>query len=84
MSVSNKEDGMNITEETKLVDLLLEYPWLKKELQEIDGRFKLLESPLGHMLAKKATIGDMSSRSGIDADELIQKIDERIRNHTLE
>ena len=70
---------MEITKETKLSDLLVQYPWLKEELSKVNDKFKMLNTPMGKIMMGKATIAEMSKRSGMDADEIIQKISELIK-----
>ena len=65
---------MDITKETKLSDLFAVYPWLKDEMTNISDKFKLLNSPLGKAMLKKATISEMSEKSGMDADLIIAKL----------
>ena len=65
---------MNITRETKLADLLTEYPQLREKLPEINEKFKMLNSPIGKVMLKKATIDEMSKKSGMDVDKLIQEL----------
>ena len=65
---------MDITKETKLSDLFAVYPWLKDEMTNISDKFKLLNSPLGKAMLKKATISEMSKKSGMDADVIIAKL----------
>ena len=72
---------MNLTKDTKLKDILAAYPWLIDEAVKIDGRFKALRSPLGRLLIAKADIAEAGRRTGIDADTIIEKIEEMIRNH---
>lgn len=72
---------MNITKGTKLADLLAEYPWLKDEIAKVNDKFKMLNSPLGKVMAKKATIADMSEKSGMDADEIIKGLTDLISSH---
>ena len=47
---------MDITKETRLADLFAAYPWLKDEMTKISDKFKLLNSPLGKVMLKKATL----------------------------
>lgn len=68
--------SIKITGETRLADLLTAYPWLKEELPTINDRFKMLKTPIGKVMAKKATVADMSSRSGMNQDVLIKKLEE--------
>ena len=70
---------MEITKETKLSDLLGQYPWLKEELSKVNDKFKMLNTPMGKIMMGKATIAEMSKRSGIDADVIIGKVSELIK-----
>ena len=72
---------MEITKETKLSDLLGQYPWLKEELSKVNNKFKMLNTPMGKIMMGKATIAEMSKRSGMDADVIIGKISELIKAH---
>ncbi len=71
-----------ITAETKLSELIAQYPWLKEEMVKVNEKFKMLSSPVGKLMLGKATIAEMSKRSGMDADILISRINELITNHT--
>ncbi len=42
--------------ETKLAELLREYPWLREEIVKVNEKFSMLNSPLGKVMEKKATI----------------------------
>ena len=70
---------MEITKETKLSDLLGQYPWLKEELSKVNDKFKMLNTPMGKIMMGKATIAEMSKRSGMDADVIIGKVSELIK-----
>ena len=65
---------MEITKETKLSDLLGQYPWLKEELSKVNDKFKMLNTPMGKIMIGKATIAEMGKRSGMDSDVIIGKI----------
>ena len=73
---------MEITKETKLSDLIAQYPWLKEEMAKVNEKFKMLNSPVGKLMMGKATIAEMSKRSGMDADIIIRRINELISNHS--
>ena len=73
---------MNITRETKLAELLKEYPWLREEIAKVNDKFSMLNSLLGKIMEKKATIAEMSKKSGMDEDVLIEKLAELIRVHS--
>ncbi|MBQ3184679.1 MAG: DUF1858 domain-containing protein [Firmicutes bacterium] len=66
---------IKLTGETRLADLLTAYPWLKNELPNINAKFKMLHTPMGRVMAKKATIAEMSRRSGMDQALLIEKLE---------
>ena len=70
-----------ITAETRLSDLIAQYPWLKEEMAKVNEKFKMLNSPVGKLMMGKATIAEMSKRSGMDADIIISRINELITNH---
>ncbi|MBR0092409.1 MAG: DUF1858 domain-containing protein [Lachnospiraceae bacterium] len=72
---------MDITKETRLADLFAAYPWLKDEMTKISDKFKLLNSPLGKVMLKKATISEMSKKSGMDTDVIIEKLNGMIAEH---
>lgn len=72
---------MNITKETKLKELLTEYSWLKDEIVKVNDKFRMLNTPMGKIMLGKADIAEMSKKSGMDADTIISKLTELIRNH---
>ena len=67
-----------LTGSTKLSDILDAYPWLKAKLTQIYEKFKLLNSPLGSIMLKTATITEMSKRSEMREDILIEKLGDLI------
>ena len=73
---------MNITKDTKLSELLKEYPWLIDEVIKISDKAKVLKTPVGKMMIKKATIADVSSKTGLSTEEIIAKITEMIKEHS--
>ncbi len=72
---------MQITRDTRLLDLINRYPWLKDELPKINEKFKMLNTPMGKIMMGKATIVEMSKKSGMDADTLIRKLQQLIGSH---
>lgn len=72
---------MQITRDTRLLDLINPYPWLKDELPKINEKFKMLNTPMGKIMMGKATIVEMSKKSGMDADTLIRKLQQLIGSH---
>lgn len=72
---------MTITETTCLAELVRVYPWFMDEITRIDEKFRLLKTPLGKVMMKKATVAEMSKKSGMDTSTLIQKIETLIEEH---
>ena len=72
---------MEITKDTKLKDLISIYPWLKDEMAKVNAKFKMLNTPIGKVMLGKATITEMSKKSGIDADAIIDRISDLIKAH---
>ncbi|MBR2693032.1 MAG: DUF1858 domain-containing protein [Thermoguttaceae bacterium] len=72
---------MNITKDSKLTDLLAQYPWLKEELPRINEKFKMLNTPVGRIMLGKATVVEMSKKSGMNADEIIEGITGLVEAH---
>lgn len=74
-------NDMQITRDPRLLDLINQYPWLKDELPKINEKFKMLNTPMGKIMMGKATIVEMSKKSGMDADTLIRKLQQLIGSH---
>ncbi len=72
---------MNVTKDTKLKDIMQEYPWLLDELIKVEPKFKLAKTPVGKMLLKSATITDLSKRAGMPEDELIENLEKFVKEH---
>ena len=72
---------MNITNDTKLSEILKEYPWMIEEAVKIDERFKILKNPVGKLFIKKATISGLSEKAGLDSKVIIDQIQEMIDRH---
>ena len=70
-----------ITAETRLSDLIAQYPWLKGEMAKVNEKFKMLNSTIGKMMMGKATIAEMSKKSGMEAEAIIEKIKGLINQH---
>ncbi|MDO5755789.1 MAG: PAS domain-containing protein [Tissierellia bacterium] len=70
----------NITKDTRLKGLLVDYPGLKEYLPQINPSFKMLQSPLAKVMIPKATVEMMAERSGMEVDVLIEKIEKYIIN----
>ena len=67
--------------DTKLTDVLAQHPWLPDELIKMDGRFKIVKTPIGKMMIKNATIKDLCAKTGLSQQETLDKLHEMIRAH---
>ena len=76
-----KDDNMEITKETKLADLIAQYPWLKAEMTKVNEKFKMLNTPVGKIMLGKATIAEMSKKSGMEIDKLMSRLKTLIEEH---
>lgn len=74
-------EKIKITKDTMLSDLLISYPWLKEKLPTISDKFKMLNTPMANIMLKKASIAEMSRRSGVDINTLIEKMNDLINSH---
>ncbi len=72
---------MEITKDTRLADLIAQYPWLKEEMAKVNEKFKMLNSPIGKMMMGKATIAEMSKKSGMEVEAIIERIKGLINQH---
>ena len=66
---------MEITENTRLSAILERYPWLSDELPKIDGRFRMIRTPAGKLLLRKATVADLCRMSGLSVDDVRRELD---------
>lgn len=71
-------EDVDITPDTRLLDLFERYPSLRARMKEISPHFKQLETPLARVMLPKATIRMMSKRSGIAEEALIQALKDKI------
>ena len=72
---------MEITKDTRLADLIVQYPWLKGEMAKVNEKFKMLNTPVGKIMLGKATITEMSKKSGMEIDKLVSRLKTLIEEH---
>ena len=72
---------MDFNANTKLTDIMAAYPWLPDELIKLNSGFKIIQSPIGKMMIKNATLSDLSRKIGMSDDEVIEKLREMIDAH---
>ena len=73
---------MEINRNTKLNNILAEYPWLPDELIKMDGRFKIIKTPVGKIMLKNATIADAVQKTGLQEEVLITELKKIIASHS--
>ena len=70
---------MVITSETKLTDIIKEYPDLLDQLIRQDARFALLKTPFGRLAIKNATMQDAADKYHVPMDQLIAMLNDQLR-----
>lgn len=68
-------ERIELTAATMLKDVVRVAPQVRKGLETISPRFQMLNSPMGKVMMGKVTLGDMSQRSGVPLEELIEKME---------
>lgn len=66
--------ALDMNKDTRLKDILDQYPQIKERLPDINPKFEMLLSPLGKIMIPKVTLSDVSNRSGMEIDDLISAI----------
>ena len=64
-----------------LLGLIAQYPWLKAEMAKVNEKFKMLNTPVGKIMLGKATIAEMSKKSEMEVEAIIEKIKGLINQH---
>ncbi|MBR4537391.1 MAG: DUF1858 domain-containing protein [Clostridia bacterium] len=72
---------MEINEQTKLKDILAVYPWLPDTLIQMDGRFKIINNPIGKMLIRTATLEDAAKKAGYPVGQVLDELHKLIVQH---
>ena len=72
---------MEINEKTRLKDILAAYPWLPEALIQIDGRFKIINNPIGKMLIRTATVEDAAKKAGYPVGQVMEELKKLIAKH---
>ncbi|MDO4869701.1 MAG: hypothetical protein Q4A65_05380 [Bacillota bacterium] len=72
---------MEINKDTKLTDIIETYPWLADELVKKNKLFKLLDSRMGRIFMKNATIEDLSEKADRTPEHLISELNKMIDEH---
>ena len=70
-----------INENTRLKDILDAYPWLPEALIQIDGRFRIINNPIGKMLIRTACVKDAAQKAGYPVDRVLEELKKLIAAH---
>ncbi len=72
---------MEIKENTKIIDIINEYPWVVDELVKIDERLSILSTTMGKMLARKYTLQDVCKMGNVSMDYVLEEFDKLLKQH---
>lgn len=72
---------MEFNGNTKLTDILNKHPWLPDALEKLDGRFKIIKTPVGKMMIRNMTLSDMSKKINFPENDIIDKLKQMIADH---
>ena len=72
---------MEFSAQTKLTDIIAAYPWLPGEMVKMDKRLAIINSPMGKMLIRNATLSDASARTGYPLDTIVSELEKLIAAH---
>lgn len=73
---------MEFNSDTKLTDILKEYPWLPDELEKLDGRSKIIKTPVGKMMIRNMSIADVSKKINFPENDIINQLKQMIADHS--
>lgn len=70
---------MQINSDTKIADIIREYPFMREKLAEFNPMYKNLSNPIVfNTIGKFARISDVCKMSNVEQDKLIAFIEESI------
>ena len=72
---------MELNRQTRLKDIVREYPWLIEELQKRDPRLEVLNSPFGRLMIRMGRIEDVEKHSGFSSEEILSELQKLIDSH---
>lgn len=72
---------VEVTAESKYMDLLNEFPLLKTDLVKRNHKFKFLVTPMGKISLWEANLKEVSERADMDVDETVSLFSELINSY---
>lgn len=72
---------VEVTSESKYMDLLNEYPLLKTDLVKRNYKFKFLVTPMGKISLWESNLAEVSERAEMSIDEIVSLFAELINSY---
>lgn len=72
---------VEVTGESKYMDLLNEYPLLKTDLVKNNHKFKFLVTPMGKISLWEANLEEVSNKAEMSVDEVVSLFQELIDSY---
>ena len=72
---------MEITRDTRVKDLMKEYPWMLEEAVKIDPQFAILKNPIAGAAFRRFSVADAARYSGLAEEEIMNRIRAMIAEH---
>lgn len=72
---------VEVTSESKYMDLLNEYPLLKTDLVKRNYKFKFLVTPMGKISLWESNLAEVSERAEMSIDETVSLFAELINSY---
>lgn len=72
---------MDLNINTKISEIVKKYPWIPGELVKMDGKFELLNNPVGKMLLQNATVKDLVGKIGMKPEDAVNMLNNLIASH---
>lgn len=72
---------VEVTSESKYMDLLNAYPLLKRDLAQKNWKFEFLVTPMGKISLWDATLGEVSEKAELSVEETVDIFKELINSY---
>ena len=72
---------VEVTAESKYMDLLNEYPLIKTDLVKRNYKFKFLVTPMGKISLWESNLSEVSKRAEMSVDETVNLFSELIESY---
>ncbi len=72
---------MKLNAQTKVNDILQQFPWLKDELPKYDERLAIINNPLARALLGTATLQTVAEKAGMNVNDIVSMLENLIKEH---